>query len=405
MSEKTGAEDPLYQAWIRRFLFILGTCCLAAAVLGVPFSFVWLYQSGDLGMDRALEAQKEESPVLYGPGWGLEKSETFPYKLKLYAEKKPDVLILGSSSALNLRSSVFSAGMVNMAGTADSLSSLRASLDAALRIHKPQAVILAVDFWWFAQAWEKDPFEERHLPARETGYTPETLKSPWTWLMHRRISLQQFFAPLYGGFRDDRFGARAQCAGSGFGSDGSFYPLDRLTGDAQGDEAFSDSLSRQKYRLKEFAPSSGLSTDAVDAFADIYFRIKGRGVRPIAYIAPVASPVYDAMRSDDASYRHLFELRGALMARGIEVLDASDPRALNIADCEFLDGLHAGEVACDRILHELTNRYPELLSYVNMEKLNRTLNEWQGHAWVRDERISDAFETDFLRMGCLKKTP
>ena len=217
MSEKTGAEDPLYQAWIRRFLFILGTCCLAAAVLGVPFSFVWLYQSGDLGMDRALEAQKEESPVLYGPGWGLEKSETFPYKLKLYAEKKPDVLILGSSSALNLRSSVFSAGMVNMAGTASSLSTLRASLDAALRIHKPQAIILAVDFWWFAQAWEKDPFEERHLPARETGYTPETLKSPWTWLMHRRISLQQFFAPLYGGFRDDRFGARAQCAGSGFG--------------------------------------------------------------------------------------------------------------------------------------------------------------------------------------------
>ena len=98
-------------------------------------------------------------------------------------------------------------------------------------------------------------------------------------------------------------------------------------------------------------------------------------------------------------------LKNALMARGIEVLDASDPRTLGITDCEFLDGLRVGEVGCDRILHELTNRWPELLSYVNMEKLNRVLNEWPGHAWVRDERVSDAFETDFLKMGCLKKTP
>ena len=131
---------------------------------------------------------------------------------------------------------MFSGSMVNMAGTASSLSTLRASLDAALRIHKPQAIILAVDFWWFSPAWEKDPFEERSLPRRELQYGPDTLKAPWTWLMHRRISLGQFFAPLYGGFREDRFGARAQWDSEGFGPDGSWYPLARLTGDEQGDE-------------------------------------------------------------------------------------------------------------------------------------------------------------------------
>ena len=405
MSEKLGAGERLYQAFIRRFVIVLCSFCLAAAVLAVPFSLAWLYQSGDLAIDRAIGAQEGDGFALYGPGWGLEEREAQPYKLKLYAGRKPDVLVLGSSSALSLRSSVFSGSMVNMAGTASSLSTLRASLDAALRIHKPQAIILAVDFWWFSPAWEKDPFEERSLPRRELQYGPDTLKAPWTWLMHRRISLGQFFAPLYGGFREDRFGARAQWDSEGFGPDGSWYPLARLTGDEQGDEAFADSLSRQKYRLREFAPSGGLSSDAVDAFADIFFRIKGRGIRPIAYITPVAAPVYDAMLGDDASYRHLFDLKNALMARGIEVLDASDPRTLGITDCEFLDGLRVGEVGCDRILHELTNRWPELLSYVNMEKLNRVLNEWPGHAWVRDERVSDAFETDYLKMGCLKKTP
>ena len=147
MSEKLGAGERLYQAFIRRFVIVLCSFCLAAAVLAVPFSLAWLYQSGDLAIDRAIGAQEGDGFALYGPGWGLEEREAQPYKLKLYAGRKPDVLVLGSSSALSLRSSVFSGSMVNMAGTASSLSTLRASLDAALRIHKPQAIILAVDFW------------------------------------------------------------------------------------------------------------------------------------------------------------------------------------------------------------------------------------------------------------------
>ena len=155
MSEKLGAGERLYQAFIRRFAIVFCSFCLAAAVLAVPFSFAWLYQSGDLAIDRAIGAQEGDGFALYGPGWGIEEREAQPYKLKLYAGRKPDVLVLGSSSALSLRSSVFSGSMVNMAGTASSLSTLRASLDAALRIHKPQAIILAVDFWWFAPAWER----------------------------------------------------------------------------------------------------------------------------------------------------------------------------------------------------------------------------------------------------------
>ena len=56
MSEKLGAGERLYQAFIRRFVIVLCSFCLAAAVLTVPFSLAWLYQSGDLAIDRAIGA-------------------------------------------------------------------------------------------------------------------------------------------------------------------------------------------------------------------------------------------------------------------------------------------------------------------------------------------------------------
>ena len=101
----------------------------------------------------------------------------------------------------------------------------------------------------------------------------------------------------------------------------------------------------------------------------------------------------------------LFGLKQALAARGIDLLDASAPETCGIQDCEFLDGLHMGEVASCRLLREFANARPELLAYVDMERVSRTLNEWPGHAFVRDERIDPGFETDFLGLGCRKRTP
>ncbi|MBO4683797.1 MAG: hypothetical protein J5600_00545, partial [Desulfovibrio sp.] len=143
----------------------------------------------------------------------------------------------------------------------------------------------------------------------------------------------------------------------------------------------------------------------VDAFADVYYRIKGRGMLPLVYLSPLASPLSSRLKADPGAYRHLFGLKQALAARGIDLLDASAPETCGIQDCEFLDGLRMGEVASCRLLREFANARPELLAYVDMERVSRTLNEWPGHAFVRDERIDPGFETDFLGLGCRKRTP
>ena len=40
-----------------------------------------------------------------------------------------------------------------------------------------------------------------------------------------------------------------------------------------------------------------------------------------------------------------------------------------------------------------------------MEKINASLREWKGHAIVRDTRLTDLWETDFMEFGCVKRGP
>ncbi len=81
------------------------------------------------------------------------------------------------------------------------------------------------------------------------------------------------------------------------------------------------------------------------------------------------------------------------------------PRAFASNDCEFIDGFHGGEVTYARILRAMADRWPALLSYVNMERLNAAIRDWQGHALVPDERLTNLPETDFMRFGCSKRQP
>lgn len=49
---------------------------------------------------------------------------------------------------------------LNVGGTAGNPPVLRLTIDAMLQIHKPEAVIIGLDFWWFMPQWNADPFKE-----------------------------------------------------------------------------------------------------------------------------------------------------------------------------------------------------------------------------------------------------
>lgn len=387
--------------WLRRFAVVMALLVAIGGGLLLPYSFWWVYADGDVAVERAVAAQAGGRFAIFGSG----VSQDFvDYKLRLYEAVKPEIVVVGSSRVMQFRGTAFRRPFVNVGGTAGNLSVLRSTIDAMLKIHRPQAVIIGLDFWWFSENWQKDPFVPEPPTSGSYVYDLETLKAPWKWLLEGKIGWKEFFAPLTGGFREDRFGIMAQKSDDGFASDGSWHYTADVTGQQRPfDYQFGDTLKQVRYGIKAFAPAPRLSEAHLDAFAEIYCRLKSRGIQTFVFIAPLSATVLDAMRERQAAYPHLFSLYTALMERGIDVMDFTDPRKFGSSDCEFVDGFHGGEVTYARILRDLVDRYHALVTYVDVERVNRVLKEWKGHATVYDERVTLLPEVDFMNMSCPKK--
>ena len=383
----------------------LGLCCV------LPYTCWWLHASGDLAVERAVAAQQTGQFALFGSG----VSQDFvDYKLQLHAAVRPEIIAIGSSRVMQFRGHYFSRPFLNMGGVAGNLAVLRSTVDAMLRQHRPRAVILGLDFWWFMPQWEARPFDEVPPTSGSYAYTLENLRKPWTWLLEGKISLTELAAPLLGlvgmGFRDDRFGIMAQQTDDGFGTDGSWYYTAEATGlKPPFDYRFHDTLAQVHYGIKAFyraAPSQPApSMEHLDALAEICCRLRSRGIQTFIFIPPLSRQVLEAMRQYEDGYPHLFQLREALAERGLDVLDFSDPRSFASSDCEFVDGFHGGEIAYARILQRMADRWPALLSFVHMERIATATRDWQGHVFVPDARLTSLPEIDFMHTGCAKRHP
>ena len=398
--------------FLRQFCLTLAACLVLALVILVPYSCLWLYQSGDVGVERAVEAQVQarasNEMVLFGSG----VSQDFvDYKLQLYAATKPRIATVGSSRVMQFRGNYFALPFCNMGGVAGNLAVLRSTIEAMLRIHKPEAVILGLDFWWFLPQWEADPFKEVPPTSGSYVYGLESLRKPWTWLFDGKISLGELFAPITGALaREGRFGIMAQQTGDGFGPDGAWYYTADVTGQkAPFDYQFRDTMTQVKHGIKAFyharPDQQGPNEAHLDAFAEIYCRLQARGIKVFVFIAPLSQRVYDAMLARKDAYPHLFNLREALLARGIDALDCSNPRAIASSDCEFVDGFHGGEVSYARVLRALGDYKPALLPYLDKERLNVAIRDWKEHALVRDTRLTSLWEQDFMHFDCPKRVP
>lgn len=394
--------------FIRLFLLTMLGLGLFLLCVVAPYSSWWLYASGDLAVERAVKDQASGKFVVFGSGIS---QDFVDYKLQLFSAIKPDIVAIGSSRVMQFRSAYFRKAFLNMGGVAGNIAVLRSTVDAMLKIHKPEAVILGLDFWWFMPEWEARPFDEIPPTSGSYNYGFESIKKPWIWLMEGKIGFIDLAKPLLGlvgyGFRDDRHGIMAQQTDDGFGSDGSWYYTADLTGQKHPfDYQFSDTLNQVKYGIKAFYRSKTKdclpNAEHLDALAEVVCRLKSRGIKTFVFIPPLSERVLASMRDQASGYGHLFNLRRSLQERGIDSLDCTNPKLYGSNDCEFIDGFHGGEVAYARIIRQLVDYSPALLDYVNMEKIISVIRDWNGFCFVPNPLLTSLPETDFMGFGCKK---
>lgn len=400
----TASKEILY---LKTFIITLASLLLFTILIILPYSLWWLYESGDAGMERAIEAQAKGQFALFGSGLS---QDFVDYKLHLYEAIRPQIIALGSSRVMQFRADWFSKPFLNMGGVAGNLAVLRSTLEAMLAIARPDAIILGLDFWWFLPQWEKDPTENVPPTSGSYNYSLDSLKKPWEWLLDGKISFTELGAPVLGffgkGFRTDRFGIMAQQTNDGFGPDGSWYYTAEITGQrAALDWQFRDTLQNVKRGIRAFYHAASNQTGPehvhLEVLAKILHTLKDHNIHVYIFIPPLAAQVLASMNPRE--YPHLFRLNQELDKMGITAVDYTDPAILQADDCEFVDGFHGGEVAYARILRSLAQHWPSLHTYVNMEKLNEIILAWHGHALIADDRITSRPETDFLGLNCIKR--
>ena len=311
-TQPTQAPRATAAQWLRRYFLILAVLGALGLCVLLPYGAWWLHASGDVAVERAVAAQAAAQSAGAAAGrtalplFGSGVSQDFvDYKLRLYAAIRPDIAAVGSSRVMQFRGAWFRKPFCNMGGVAGNLAVLRSTVDAMLRIHKPGAVILGLDFWWFLPQWEAEPFKEVPPTSGSYNYGFASLKKPWEWLIEGKISPAELAAPLLGlfgaGFRPDRFGIMAQQTDDGFGPDGSWYATAEATGRKPPlDYQFRDTLAQVAQGSKAFFKArpgeAGPSEEHLDAFAEIWCRLRSRGVQTFVFIAPLSGRVLAAMR-------------------------------------------------------------------------------------------------------------
>lgn len=391
----------MFEKYCQKLFFFL-------VLLILPVAGNWLYlkNSGELlSVDEIARIQQSSANNnLVGLAT---RNQFYYYKKAIYQITKPKVLILGSSRVMEFRKESFKSSITNAGGAMNSINEGYSFIKEAFAANKPDLVILGLDYWWFNEIAHK-PLQDVKPPLKLNHHI--SLRSyllPFSWLWQNKISISQYVEMLnpFLLFKNDYengIGVDAIVNNTGFSKDGSFVYTKTINGH--------EKCIDEKFHLcLENLRTGGLRFQYGDKVHDLHFthlvnminEIKKQGTELIIFIPPNAPTIVSSMKSYESQFKYITDLTEKLTKMGLKVHNFHDPENLKSSDCEFLDGIHGGEITYVKILRQLALAEPALLSHVNLEYLAWVESKGNNLAMIPMKGTSD-IEVDFLKIGCDK---
>ncbi len=445
--------------FVRTFCKIFGIMLLCSLSLGICIAAYWLYKNGEMDLDTVIEKHGQGEFVLYDPALAFDLRA---YKLQVYARQKPSIVNIGSSKVLAMRARYFTQPFYNMGGTADTLENLHSTIRAMLLEHTPKTVLVGIDLDWF---FKEEPQKISHTPqalygeamplAQRLHHAPSGIARyalPWSWMFSGFLSVQDFFALLKKQYAPNdypTYGVFAKLYSSGFTPYGAYLPTGVITAQkATQDSNFSrtyealekgthpfttfttldpyaQSISPDSQTMETQGQSGSLelsvntsalsekgkqllkANHALDYFSEIICLLRSRGVQVYFYMLPLPAYVSEHIFKNSENYAQFHSLGTALRHRGIDITNFSYLESLSfeteIVSCEFIDGLHPGEILFARILYGLAESYASLEPSLHIPLITEHIKNWEGHVTVPDTSLTFLPEVDFLHHSCPKR--
>jgi hypothetical protein len=307
--------------------------------------------------------------VLFGRAYS---DPTAYYKLTSTIERRPTVLVLGTSRVMAIRSNAFRKDVpfYNAGNGVTRLGHFRKFLSRIPAGQEPRVIVLGLDQFLFNKNF--DSLEEDGIEELWSGDRRPQDIFFGSWIDVYRDFFQRKFELRHLAATPgiERVGLNASVYGNGFRNDGSYtwaqYVADPWNPNND-DYQFHNTLDRIAKGDRRFQYGAHVSQEALaelDAFLE---DCTTRGIHVVTFLPPYAHQIYEAMMSRPENYGYLRELPDALRAvfarHTYSLHDFSDLAWLRASDRETIDGFHGSEKAYLRLLLRLIEADETLRTY------------------------------------------
>jgi hypothetical protein len=396
-------------AFLSAYLTTVGACALPVAL-----SALVLLRAGELQSYAAdVQLQQRTNALL-----GLATFQNFyTYKLAVARARQSPILAIGSSRVMPFRQGMFDGGFTNAGGAMNSIEQGARFLQEMAVAAEPRALLLGLDFWWFQSGWpEMAASDPRYQDPSQLS--PARLRHPLMWLASGRLTLREVSGLVARGSASvltgqKTIGVQAMTSASGFRPDGSYQYGDayfRLAPEL--DVRFRQTLSRVETRDSIFPAGARVDRSRVEGLERILDWAAAKQMTVAMFLPPLAPPVREALIGSASQGPYIRDVIRALeqvAARRPSVafydfLDAA--RLPEDAACEYVDGIHGGDVIFARMLAVMSrgdgfrSAAPRL---VDGDRLAGVIAANAGRTVAKlDDTTYSASEADFLGLGCQK---
>jgi hypothetical protein len=372
----------------------------------IPYSLLYIYLESNFENNPYSDIVERQitNNSIYGTALN---QNTFSYKLELIKKVKPNIVALGSSRVMGFRKENFNTSFVTAGGGMNYLNEGYKFLKNMYQFHKPEYIILGLDFWWFNDNFNQPKYFAYHKNDGKSINTSKIYKT-LTWLIHGKISVSSFANIInrneiknpYTNY--DNLGFSAIATSDGFRSDGSYFYSKIIFGlERNVDEKFNNTFKRISNGNSRFEYGDKLSKDRVDILNKILEIIKKNDTKIIVLIPPIANATYRKMEGHQ--YAFINKFRKLVKSLDIENYDYHNLSVLTQNDCECVDGFHGGDVVYSRILKDIYDNNSSISKYIDIDHVNINIRIYQGNALIinSDNKFRKQ-EVDFLKLGCVK---
>ncbi len=201
-------------------------------------------------------------------------------------------------------------------------------------------------------------------------------------------------------------GIYAEINQEGFYRDGSFYYLGRVAG-----QTYIGALRRFSNHLQEirtgtwvFKPDQAIKPERWADFVSLLKLAQQENIHLITFLPPLPAQILEVISGLPDRYAYMDQLRAKLAAGQQTSLRFFGPAPFWSSDCEFLDGIHGGEITSLRLLREMGKDPASGLGpYLRHDEIDACIRQYQGKAMVPPAFYpQQGPEVDFLDLGCKK---